>query len=137
MSAPNLVTTVEIEGAQTQVITKSLALEVEGDAPIFGANFLDVQGLDSKAPAGGICARVEQILLPKCSTDFTPVEEKLDSSNILVPLPPNPVEGSLDRDFGAIPELEDLAGMGPHAFIEIDNLVETRNTREAKSTGEV
>ena len=69
--------------------------------------------------------------------DFTPIEEKLDSSNIQVPLLPNPVDGSLDRDFGAIPESEDLAGMGPHAFIEIDNLVEVRNTCEAKSIGEV
>ena len=93
--------------------------------------------MDSKAPTGSICARVEQIFLPNCSTDFTPIEEKLDSSNVQVPLPPNPVDGSLDRDFGAIPELEDLAGMGPHAFTEIDNLVETRNTREAESTGEV
>ena len=56
VSAPNLVTTIKIEGAQTQVITKSLALEVEGDAPISGADFLDAQGLDSKALAGGICA---------------------------------------------------------------------------------
>ena len=70
-------------------------------------------------------------------TDFTPVEEKLDSSNVQVPLPPNPVDGSLDRDFGAIPESVDLPGMGPHAFLEIDNLVETRNTCEAQSTREV
>ena len=46
MSAPNLVTTVEIEGAQMQVITKSLTLEVEGDSPISGVDFLDTQGLD-------------------------------------------------------------------------------------------
>ena len=59
MSVSNFVTTVEIEGAQTEVITKSLVLEVEGDAPIFAIDFSDAQGLDSKAPTGGICARVE------------------------------------------------------------------------------
>ena len=69
--------------------------------------------------------------------DFTPVEEKLENSNVQVPLPPNPVDGSLDRDLGAIPESEDLAGMEPHAFTEIDNLIEIRNTRKAKSTREV
>ena len=47
------------------------------------------------------------------------------------------MDGSLDRDFRAILESRDLAGMGPHAFTEIDNLVETCNTREAESTGEV
>ena len=41
MSAPNFVTTIEIEGAQTEVITKSLALEVEGNAPISGVDFSD------------------------------------------------------------------------------------------------
>ena len=137
MSAPNFVITIEIEGAQTKVITKSLALEVEGNAPISGVDFSDSQGLDPKAFASGICARVEQIFLPNYSTDFTPIEEKLDSSNVQVPLPPNPVDGSLDQDFGAIPKSEDLAGMGPHAFIEIDNLVEVRKTCKAESTGEV
>ena len=137
VSALNFVTTIKIEGAQTKVITKSLAFEVEGDASIFAADFSDAQGLDSKALIGGICVQVEQISLPNCSTDFTPFEEKLDSSNVQVPLPPNPVDGSLDQDFGAIPKLEDLAGMRPRAFIEIDNLVEICNTREAESTGEV
>ena len=35
-------TIIIIEGAQTEVITKSLALEVEGNAPIFVADFSDV-----------------------------------------------------------------------------------------------
>ena len=137
MSAPNFVTIVKIEGAQIEVITKSLVLEVECNAPIFVADFLDAQGLDSKALDSGICAQVKQIFLPKCSTDFTPIEEKLDSSNIQVPLPPNPVDGSLDQDFGAIPKSEDLASMGPHTFRETDNLIEIHNTREAKNTREV
>ena len=67
-----------------------------GDVPISTVDFLDAQGLDSKAPAGGICAQVKQILLPNCLTNFTLVEEKLDSSNVQVPLPPNLVDGSLD-----------------------------------------